>query len=84
MMPWRAAARPRGTLIALVNTHAHVALIAAVAQPHDLLRAELVPTVGIGDQHEVVLGAVTLDEGVVHGRQSRRVDKRSGAAGHPV
>ena len=37
----------------------------AVAQPGHLLGGQLVLAVGVGDQHEVVLGAVALDEGVL-------------------
>ena len=41
---------------------------APVAQAGHLLGRQLVPTVGVGHQHEVVLGAVSLDEGVLaHG-----------------
>ena len=40
---------------------------APVAQRRHLLGGQLEPAVGVGHQHEVVLGAVTLDEGDLHG-----------------
>ena len=69
--PGRRPARlHRGRVLGRVDAHHADDAVAAdagtaVAQPGHLLGAQLVPAVGVGDQHEVVLRAVTLDEAVL-------------------
>ena len=65
-----AACRHRGRVVGRVGAHDPDDAVAtdpgaAVAEAGHLLGGQLVLAVGVGHQHEVVLGAVALDEGVL-------------------